>query len=244
MIGESLAGIVVSANRIVTKKLYPHDMYFNTFLFFTFSTLVIFTCALVHLYVMPRTNFTRYYFALFSQQQRNNDGARMMHQINENLGLVNMYHRKQAESGSSEQQRNGIRLGNEAPRDECIQSLRPSIFSNGSTSCLDAISNNPAGNTSKVQSMLRTDSTEFVLPFGIDDEEIAAQQLHQNRSVPPDSPNLLSDISLDNNANTDFSEEFKTRRTNTVLIQVLHRFELVTHSLYFLRRFFGRIRQW
>ena len=44
-----------------------------------------------------------------------------------------------------------------------------------------SILNRTANNQAKVQNILRTDSTEFVLPFGIDDDEINAEQQQQQQ---------------------------------------------------------------
>lgn len=104
--------------------------------------------------------------------QGSSPAARMMHQINENLGLVQMYNQR------SQQQQNS----------ENLDLPRPSIYST-SSSHLDAIEVNPSGsfsgfrahssnssNDTKVASILRTDSMECVLPFGIDDEELAVTE--------------------------------------------------------------------
>ncbi|KAM7296489.1 hypothetical protein ISCGN_021647 [Ixodes scapularis] len=63
MTGESAAGVLVSASRILTKALLS-DERVNTLLFFSVSVLVVFLCFVVHGLVLQRTRFVRFYLAL------------------------------------------------------------------------------------------------------------------------------------------------------------------------------------
>ncbi|KAL3234761.1 hypothetical protein MRX96_022530 [Rhipicephalus microplus] len=62
MTGESAAGVLVSANRILTKALL-RDERLNTLLFFLVSVTVVMLCFVIHL-VLHRTRFVRFYLDL------------------------------------------------------------------------------------------------------------------------------------------------------------------------------------
>ena len=59
MVGESLSGVLVSLNRIVT-KFYGPDLEMNTLIFFVLSCLLLIFCSFLHQYV-KRTSFSRFY---------------------------------------------------------------------------------------------------------------------------------------------------------------------------------------
>lgn len=255
MTGESAAGMFVSLNRIITKMLCPQDNQLNTSLFFIVSIVLISVCALVHIVLLPRSDFIRYYLLLRNQRRKSiqNDGARMMHQINENLGLVNMYNNKTTNnnnnnnnSGHSVNNNERQTEAKQGPNEYYVDSIRPSIYSANSNLCLDMIDLNPAPCVTinnRVQNMLRTDSTEFVMPFGIDDEEIAAEQQRQQSRMQSNTQTLLLDNSM--HESQDYtSGEFKTKSTTSTMVHFLNWFENVTHSLRYIGMFFRRVRLW
>lgn len=241
MTGESAAGIFVSINRIITKILYPKDPEYNTILFFSISIIMIFICSIIHTILLPRSDFIHYYIFLCNQKLAN-DGARIMHQINENVSLVNMYHNQESTASTSS---STIKNHNQEQSNDNLQQFtskrtinRPSIFSTESNSNLDTmLHSNQRTNNNKIQNMLRTDSTEFVMPFGIDDEEILEENFQQTCPL-----NDLIDVN-NNNDSSDYSIAFKQTNTTT-LISWLHSLETSTHFLYYLRRIFRRIRKW
>ena len=285
MTGESAAGVFVSFNRIITKILYPTEPEFNTILFFSISIIVISICAIIHVVILPRSDFIRYYLFICYGNQNNVDNnhqngrlkfddAKIINQINENVNLVNMYHRKESEAIMNLSINSDSNLINQQSQ------IRPSILSidsqqqstTGTNSKPILLSNNnrQINLQTKVQNILRTDSTEFVLPFGIDDDEInnnnhnddndivdvvvveqrkqsiestQFDHLDQNQNANIDSNNID-----DNNNEMDYcSISFKTPRTTTtttILIRWLHYLETSIHFLQYFRRLFRRLSHW
>nr|XP_027205339.1 equilibrative nucleoside transporter 4-like [Dermatophagoides pteronyssinus] len=177
MTGESAAGVFVSFNRIITKILYPTEPEFNTILFFSISIIVISICAIIHVVILPRSDFIRYYLFICYGNQNNVDNnhqngrlkfddAKIINQINENVNLVNMYHRKESEAIMNLSINSDSNLINQQSQ------IRPSILSidsqqqstTGTNSKPILLSNNnrQINLQTKVQNILRTDSTEFV----------------------------------------------------------------------------------
>nr|XP_046915901.1 equilibrative nucleoside transporter 4-like [Dermatophagoides farinae] len=179
MIGESAAGVFVSFNRIITKILYPTESEFNTVLFFSISIIVISICAIVHVVLLPRSNFIRYHLYLCRDNDNPNNrsrrrrrkfddpnNARIIHQINENVGLVNMYHRKESEAKfESNTQTSMLSMDSQQQQQQIFNDQQPVVADviinnqNGNNSM--SILNRTANNQAKVQNILRTDSTEF-----------------------------------------------------------------------------------
>lgn len=173
--------------------------------------------------------------------QGSSPAARMMHQINENLGLVQMYNQRSQEQ----------------PHSENLVLPRPSIYST-SSSQLDAIEVNPSGplsafrahssnsaNDTKVASILRTDSMECVLPFGIDDEELAVTErealaeeqaeLSGLHNVPLNHQDSLGEQSA--------AGDFKSKSATSAFVTFAVWLENITHVLRGFRVICRRIRQ-
>ncbi|KAH9502056.1 hypothetical protein DERF_012855 [Dermatophagoides farinae] len=279
MIGESAAGVFVSFNRIITKILYPTESEFNTVLFFSISIIVISICAIVHVVLLPRSNFIRYHLYLCRDNDNPNsrrrrrkfddpNNARIIHQINENVGLVNMYHRKESEAKfESNTQTSMLSMDSQQQQQQIFNDQQPVVADviinnqNGNNSM--SILNRTANNQAKVQNILRTDSTEFVLPFGIDDDEINAEQQQQQQQRKQSIDSVLdfnnnnhnNDNNIDHQTNDEMdycSINFKTPPSTTTttaaaaatilsfIIRWLHYLETSTHFLRHFRRLFRR----
>ncbi|CAN8003048.1 unnamed protein product [Ixodes hexagonus] len=96
MTGESAAGVLVSASRILTKALLS-DERINTLLFFSVSVLVVLLCFVVHGLVLQRTRFVRFYLALCAPSASDPSGEaftddllhkRILLEPTEDVGLV------------------------------------------------------------------------------------------------------------------------------------------------------------
>lgn len=294
MIGESAAGVFVSFNRIITKILYPTESEFNTVLFFSISIIVISICAIVHVVLLPRSNFIRYHLYLCRDNDNPNsrrrrrkfddpNNARIIHQINENVGLVNMYHRKESEAKfesntnlsipqqHSNTQTSMLSMDSQQQQQQIFNDQQPVVADviinnqNGNNSM--SILNRTANNQAKVQNILRTDSTEFVLPFGIDDDEINAEQQQQQQQRKHSIDSILdfnnnnhnNDNNIDHQTNDEMdycSINFKTPPSTTTttaataatilsfIIRWLHYLETSTHFLRHFRRLFRRLSHW
>ena len=130
----------------------------------------------------------------------------MLRRINENLGLVQMYERQERQQQQQQQQMQS------SARFTSTFSARPSIYSTTSASQLhlDGMIDNSgsgsgnqfhprarptsgassaSGNNVKVASILRTDSMECVLPFGIDDDELMITSPASAANVVEEAPN-------------------------------------------------------
>lgn len=126
----------------------------------------------------------------------------MLRRINENLGLVQMYERQERQQQQQQMQ--------SSARFTSTFSARPSIYSTTSASQLhlDGMidssgsgnqfhprarptsgASSASGNNVKVASILRTDSMECVLPFGIDDDELMITSPASAANVVEEAPN-------------------------------------------------------
>ncbi|XP_070380619.1 equilibrative nucleoside transporter 4 isoform X1 [Dermacentor albipictus] len=106
MTGESAAGVLVSANRILTKALL-RDERLNTLLFFLVSVTVVMLCFVIHL-VLHRTRFVRFYLNLCAAAAEDGraDGlvddalhTRILLEPTEDVGLVDMLDPLESKTG-------------------------------------------------------------------------------------------------------------------------------------------------
>ncbi|XP_077527834.1 equilibrative nucleoside transporter 3 [Haemaphysalis longicornis] len=106
MTGESAAGVLVSANRILTKALL-RDERLNTLLFFLVSVSVVLLCFVIHL-LLHRTRFVRFYLDLCAAAAENEaaegnaDDAlhtRILLEPTEDVGLVDMLDPLESKTG-------------------------------------------------------------------------------------------------------------------------------------------------
>nr|XP_037287057.1 equilibrative nucleoside transporter 4-like [Rhipicephalus microplus] len=104
MTGESAAGVLVSANRILTKALL-RDERLNTLLFFLVSVTVVMLCFVIHL-VLHRTRFVRFYLDLCAAaaEEGKSDGddalhSRILLEPTEDVGLVDMLDPVESKTG-------------------------------------------------------------------------------------------------------------------------------------------------
>ncbi|XP_037523411.1 equilibrative nucleoside transporter 4 [Rhipicephalus sanguineus] len=104
MTGESAAGVLVSANRILTKALL-RDERLNTLLFFLVSVTVVMLCFVIHL-VLHRTRFVRFYLDLCAAaaEEGKSDGDDVLHsrillEPTEDVGLVDMLDPVESKTG-------------------------------------------------------------------------------------------------------------------------------------------------
>ncbi|KAL8609050.1 hypothetical protein ACOMHN_059863 [Nucella lapillus] len=71
MTGESLAGVLVSTNRILTKALLK-DQRLNTIIFFALSLIILLACFVIF-HVSRRSNFVKFYVTLCKGSRENRD---------------------------------------------------------------------------------------------------------------------------------------------------------------------------
>lgn len=88
IIHSGAAGVLISANRIVTKALLDNEKA-NTIIFFVISIGIIFFCFIIH-FVIRRTEFVRYYMNMYNADHETDDKRRITLEPTEDLGLVSM----------------------------------------------------------------------------------------------------------------------------------------------------------
>ena len=198
-----------------------------------------------------------------------------MNQINENLGLVQLYERREREEAATaalgaSSARPSIYSTTESSQLNIDGFIEPNQHHVGTTSLLASSSgaantvitttttnNSNQQKSNRVERLLRTDSTEFVLPFGIDDEELAAttanstsagesnsehqSQQQQMHNVPLTHQDSGVDASLGGSISGS-SDFFKTRTITTRLVAFLAWFEWLTNIFRSLRILGHRIR--
>ncbi|RWS02208.1 equilibrative nucleoside transporter 4-like isoform X1 [Dinothrombium tinctorium] len=177
MTGESAAGLIVSFNRIVTKLLLD-DEQVNTLLFFGISITIVACCIIIH-NLLQRTTFVKFYINICSEStttltsvvesdKRSGNKSNTYSSIfqdkcqqNEDLNLV-------VDISDGNNKDTNIEFG--------ILS-----FTNPRESGIEFYSKSETVNNRLVT---HSESTEFDMPFGIDDEEL------QNYSPPvlPEPP--------------------------------------------------------
>jgi solute carrier family 29 (equilibrative nucleoside transporter) protein 4 len=192
MIGESMAGLIVSANRITTKLLFPNDEKLNTVLFFSISIAIVIICGIIHSLVLPKTDFIKFYINSCASSASN------VMQINQNesLGLKEMFRNNDSEYG-----RNKFGVLSIDTDDYCKLNGESSgrvskISGRISKLSLERESNSPIFQR-QVSTISRSESTDFVLPFGIDDEELSFEESLKNVELD-NSKNNVEDSFDDN----------------------------------------------
>lgn len=198
MTGESAAGLIVSINRILTKSLLE-DERINTLLFFSISIVIILICVITH-NVLQRTAFVKFYIELCSAPTSNplpkdnlvsstGKGTKTYHNLSndkrgesfpegfgkEELGLVEV-------NDSIEQPSNqrGV-YGSTTESGSRFHVHRHNFLRTGSDRRRSLKKNNvqrfSSGDTHQMENQFtHSDSTEFDMPFGIDDEDLLNYQ--------------------------------------------------------------------
>jgi solute carrier family 29 (equilibrative nucleoside transporter) protein 4 len=193
MIGESMAGLIVSANRITTKLLFPNDEKFNTILFFSISIAIVIICGIIHSLILPKTDFIKFYINSCASSASNV----MQISQNESLGLKEMFR-----NNDSEYEGNKFGVLSIDTDDYCKLNSESSgrvskISGRISKLSLERESNSPIFQR-QVSMISRSESTDFVLPFGIDDEELSFEESLKNVELD----------SLKNNVENSFDDNF------------------------------------
>ncbi|XP_076029557.1 equilibrative nucleoside transporter 3 isoform X2 [Oratosquilla oratoria] len=99
MTGESTAGLIISANRIITKLLLD-DERLNTLIFFVLSIFFIVICLVTHI-IVQRTRFIQFYMNLCNTVDHHDDTKRMITlEPAEDVGLTEVLERVGGLSGS------------------------------------------------------------------------------------------------------------------------------------------------
>lgn len=194
MTGESAAGLIVSVNRILTKSLLE-DERTNTLFFFSISIVIILICVVSH-NLLQRTDFVKFYIDLCSSDNLPPDenleaasraakGSKTYRNLSndeggnsfpegfgkEELGLVDISEPTDQRDvyGSTTESRsrfninrhNLLRMGSD--RRKNLERNKVQRFSSGDVP--------PSDNQ-----FTHSDSTEFDMPFGIDDDDLENYQ--------------------------------------------------------------------
>ncbi|RWS25941.1 equilibrative nucleoside transporter 4-like protein [Leptotrombidium deliense] len=176
MTGESAAGLIVSINRILT-KLILDDKQINTLLFFGISIAIVACCIITH-NLLQRTTFVKFYINMCSLSTSTlttiDGGTRRITENKPNI-YANIFQDKF-------QQNDDLNLVDICePNKDRMSSPNFGILSIGDTQTLQSESSNPKKKMKSQQKerfVAHSDSTEFDMPFGIDDEDL------QNYSPP------------------------------------------------------------
>ncbi|XP_074597583.1 equilibrative nucleoside transporter 3 [Brevipalpus obovatus] len=163
MTGESAAGLIVSINRILTKLMLPEEQ-INTLLFFSLSIVLIAICIVIH-NALQRTNFVKFHIERCSRRS-----------THYNSKILRNLHKSETTRDSSCQGLEDITLVDYLESDYRTGPADNNFVPLDSPCIRDDVSN---------KFFSHSDSTEFDMPFGIDDEEL------QNY-VPPMLPESSS----------------------------------------------------
>ncbi|XP_015786955.1 equilibrative nucleoside transporter 4 [Tetranychus urticae] len=165
MTGESAAGLIVSINRIVTKLVFS-DERVNTLLFFGLSIVLIGCCIFIHNY-LQKTAFVRYYLTLCSKTRSKSKEAHKRSNILE----VESERTKDLIEGGHRGHSEGLSLVDYLETDQRSITERSIL---GPTSLVPLGSPIMSdGDYNKKRWVAHSDSTEFDMPFGIDEEDLA-----------------------------------------------------------------------
>ncbi|XP_053206620.1 equilibrative nucleoside transporter 4-like [Panonychus citri] len=162
MTGESAAGLIVSVNRIITKLIFS-DERINTLIFFGLSIGLIGCCIVIHNY-LQKTSFVRYYIEICSKPR---SSLRETHKPSSTLTTEQDARVKDTLEGDARGLTEGLSLVDYLETDQRSTSLLgTSLVPLGS----------PIMSTDdykKRRWVAHSDSTEFDMPFGIDEEDLA-----------------------------------------------------------------------
>lgn len=203
MTGESAAGLIVSINRILTKSLLE-DERINTLFFFSISIAIILVCIVIH-NLLQRTAFVKFYLEMCSMSSSSSfhneglfaaatvtNGSKCYRNLNndessestfpegfgkEDLGLVDM---NDSVDVVPPNQRDSAVYGSTESRSR-FNIHRHNFLRRGSDRRNSKRGNNAkrfsTGNDSSSENQFtHSDSTEFDMPFGIDDEDLENYQ--------------------------------------------------------------------
>lgn len=157
MIGESAAGLVVSFNRIITKSLLPNDSRGNTILFFSVCILIISVCLVLHNVLHRRSRFIQFYLRLCSSSTES------------------LAHSSRTATISGQSTGNGTLRTVASSSVDPYNSFQRTDYFHDPIESVSSSSNRshwPKQSNQHQRNFAHSDSAEFDMPFGIDDEDL------------------------------------------------------------------------